>query len=173
MARVRKTLGSAEAPCLMNLKTLVDSLPKRLVAGWSVSYAETHILPVYARLRPGDNRPALALEAARGWLLGLHKLPFVRDIILNQAHAAAREPGQEPAAQAAARAVAQAASAIHSKRHALGIAFYGAAALAYEALGTGAPAAAYQQVFEELCAGLTASLEAAARMEAEGEGRGP
>ena len=39
------------------------------------------------------------------------------------------------AAQAAARAIGQSASSIHSARHCIGLALYGALALAYEELG--------------------------------------
>jgi hypothetical protein len=42
-------------------------------------------------------------SAAKNWLDGKVKLPYVKNIILNECHAAARENDGNPAVQAAAR----------------------------------------------------------------------
>ncbi|EGO63283.1 putative immunity protein [Acetonema longum] len=70
--------------------------------------------------------------------MGAIKLPQAKAAIL-ECHAAAREVDGNPVAQAAARAIGQCASTIHSARHCIGLALYGAIAVAYDRLGTDAP----------------------------------
>ncbi|WNX86163.1 hypothetical protein RWV98_07795 [Agathobaculum sp. NTUH-O15-33] len=67
-----------------------------------------------------------------------------------------------PAAQAAARACGQAAACFHTPTHSLGLAFYGAAALAYDRVGTGESAAVYERIAAEECAKMEAALRAVA-----------
>lgn len=158
--KTRKMLGAAEDPHILALMRQIETQSKETLANWCINYAEAVLLPIYEGRCPGDTRPRQALTAARDWLAGKVKLPHVKQVILKEAHAAAREREDDPAAQAAARAVAQAASSIHSATHVLGIAFYGAAAIAYHRLGTGASPEAYaasaKEQGEELLAGLLA-----------------
>jgi len=74
-----------------------------------------------------DHRPRMALNASRDWFDGKKKLPEVKNIILNECHAAARELDDNP--------IAQAAACFHTPTHSLGLAFYGAAAIAYNRVG--------------------------------------
>jgi hypothetical protein len=85
----------------------------------------------------------------------------VKPLIL-KAHEAARESEATPAAQAAARAIGQAASTIHAATHSLGLAFYGAAAVAYDRYGTQASLEIYARVMEEETLRVTAALRAVA-----------
>ncbi|NLX82814.1 MAG: hypothetical protein GXZ04_03235 [Clostridiales bacterium] len=156
----RKMLGAATDPHILALMKQIDTQSKDTVARWCLDYGEAVLLPLYEGRCPGDLRPRRALEAARDWLAGKVKLPYVKNIILQEAHAAAREREDDPAAQAAARALGQAASAIHTATHALGIAFYGAAAIAYDRLGTGASPEAYAAIAREQGEALLASLRA-------------
>lgn len=171
MAKPTKTLGRPDAPCLAALRARVEACEKPALAAWCLDTAQERFLPVYERAFPGDTRLAQTVEAARAWLRGEARLPDVRNLILNAAHAAAREAESLPAAQAAARAAGHAASVIHARRHALGLAHYGAAALAYESLGTNAGGEAYGAVFERLCLELEESL-ARAMNETNREGLG-
>ncbi len=157
----RKMLGSADSPHILSLMALIQTQSRKTIANWCMDYAETHILPIYEKRCPGDDRPRHALQAARDWLKGLVKLPYVKSIILNEAHAAARANGDDPAAQAAARAVGQAASSIHAPTHSLGVAFYGAAAIAYDRAGVGASPETYDRIAEEVCADMASALRAA------------
>lgn len=75
-----------------------------------------------------DVRVRQARDASYDWAKGKIKMPLARHLIL-AAHAAAKESGN-PVAEAAARATAHAASAVHSERHAIGLAYYGLTALA-------------------------------------------
>lgn len=69
---------------------------------------------------------------------------------------------ENPVAQAAARAVGQSASTIHSARHCIGLAFYGALAVAYDCLGTDAPWGQIEQCAAEECGRMETALRASA-----------
>ena len=99
------------------------------------------------------------VNAARQWLSGAIKLPQAKAAIL-ECHSAARESGGSPVAQAAARAIGQCASTVHSARHCIGLAFYGALAVAYDRLGTDAPWIQIEQCAAEECGHMLAALHA-------------
>ncbi|MDR2855618.1 MAG: hypothetical protein LBV40_05635, partial [Methanomicrobiales archaeon] len=105
------------------------------------------------------NRPYLALAAARDWMDKKVKLPEVKQIILNECHAAAREAEDNPPAQAAARACGQVAATIHTPTHSLGLALYGALAVAYDICGVDAPWNELLSVAAEECAKMEAALQ--------------
>lgn len=157
---LRKMLGSATAPYILSLMHAIDTQSKAIVSKWCMDYAEAHILPIYEKSYPSDPRPRSALQAARAWFEGKMKLPEVKDLILNACHAAARDAEGNPAAQAAARAVGQAAACFHTPTHSLGLAFYGAAAIAYDRVGLNETAATYEQIAAEECAKMEAALKA-------------
>jgi len=146
MPKARKMLSDRDAPYIQSLVKLIETQSKATLAQWAVDYAGRVILPLWSKHDPDDPRPQDALNAARAWLAGAIKLPQAKAAIL-RCHAAARESGANPAAQAAARAIGQCASTIHAPRHCIGLALYGAVAVAYDALGTDA---AWEQV--EQCA---------------------
>jgi hypothetical protein len=155
-------LGDVNAPGAVALRELIDTQSKATICAWCIGYAQSRILPIFERHCSGDERPRGALSAARGYLAGELRFPAVKDAILRGCHAAARELNENPAAQAAARACGQGSAVVHTLSHALGLYFYGAAALAYDRLGTGASDAEYAAVAEEVCADLTAALRAVA-----------
>jgi hypothetical protein len=161
MAYLRKTLGSADASYVRSLMALMETQSKATLIRWCVCYTRANILPIYEQAYPCDGRPRQSLDAAEAWLAGAIRFPMARKLIL-QAHAAAREASDHPAAQAAARAAAQAASSIHVPSHALGLAFYGAAAVAYDQLGPGRPDAAYEEITALYLSDMEASLRRAA-----------
>lgn len=140
---------------------LIETQSKETIVNWCVDYAQQYILPIYERACPGDVRPREALTAAREWLAGKIKLPAAKQKIL-AAHAAAREAEENPAAQAAARAIGQAVSTIHVATHSLGIAFYGAAAIAYDRVGISEAPEVYDRIAAEECAKMEAALRAVA-----------
>jgi len=160
MAKTRKMLGSADAPYIVSLMRLIETQSKTTLANWCLNYAQEFILPIYETRRPGDSRPRAAIDAARDWLAGKVKLPQVRQIILNECHAAARELATDPVAQAAARTCGQAAASIHTPTHALGLAFYGAAAIAYNRVGLDQSPEVYERIAAQECAKMEASLRA-------------
>lgn len=163
MPKPRKTLGDWRAPYMQSLMKLIETQSKTTIANWCLSYVEENILPIFGKTHPDDTRPQAALAAARDWLDGKIKLPAAKKSILD-AHAAAREAETNPAtgascaAQAAARAVGQAAAVIHAPTHSLGLAFYGAAAVAYDRVGIDKKPEVYEQIAAEECAKLEAAL---------------
>lgn len=158
--KLRKSLGSRDTLCVLDFTQALSEVDKHTAVRWALLEAASLVLPIYMRACPSDERLEATLQAAHDWLDGKVKLPFVKNLILNAAHQAAREAKGRPAAQAAARACAQAASGIHAKGHVLGIIHYGAAALAYEALGLEALKEEYTRFFEEFCVQMRQSLQA-------------
>lgn len=160
--KLRKTYGDVNAPSTVALMRLIETQSKATIANWTLDYAEQKVLPLFTKHCPNDERPAHAIAAAREWLEGGVKLPYVKKIILNECHAAARELDDNPVAQAAARAIGQSAGSIHAAPHSLGLYFYAAAAVGYDRLGLNASEAEYEAVAEEVCADYTAALRAVA-----------
>lgn len=160
--KLRKMLGDVNAPGAVALMHLIDTQSKATICNWCIDYAEANVLPIFEKYCPNDDRPRSALNAAREYLDGKVKFPVVKNIILNECHAAARELEANPAAQAAARACGQGSAVVHTLSHSIGLYFYGAAATAYDRLGLNATDAEYNAVAEEVCADMTAALQAIA-----------
>jgi len=161
MPKARKMLSDWNAPYIQSLMKLIETQSKATLATWAVDYSEQVILPLWSKFYQNDLRPQNALKAARQWLSGAIKLPQAKSEILG-CHAAAREVDGNPVAQAAARAIGQCASTIHSPRHCIGLAFYGALAVAYDRLGTEAPWGQIEQCAAEECGRMEAALRAVA-----------
>lgn len=161
MPKPRKMLGDWRAPYIQSLMRLIETQSKTTIANWCIDYAEENILTIFEKSFPDDDRPRKALSAARDWLDGKIKLPAAKKYILD-AHAAARDAETSPAAQAAARTVGQAAASIHSASHSLGLAFYGAAAIAYDRVGVNEKPEVYEKITAEECARQEAALRAVA-----------
>lgn len=161
MPKARKMLSDWEAPCIQALMKLIATQSKVTLANWAVDYAEQVMVPLWRRYYPDDIRPQNALNAAHEWLAGAIKLPQAKAAIL-ECHAAAREADGNPVAQASARAIGQCASTIHSAQHCIGLAFYGALAVAYDQLGTEAPWEQIEQCATEECQRMLGALRAVA-----------
>jgi hypothetical protein len=159
MAKPRKMLSDWKAPYIQSLMKWIETQSKSTLALWAVDYAERVILPLWIKHEPKDLRPQKALNAAREWLDGKIKLPEAKKHILN-CHEAAKESENNPVAQAAARTIGQCASTIHSARHCIGLAFYGALAVAYNTLGTNAPWEQVEQCAAEECGRMLDALRA-------------
>ena len=102
-------------------------LPRhRLLASWAADCAE-HVLPLFAQKHPHDDRPRLAIEAARAWSRGEISVGEARAASV-QAHAAARDAPEDDA-RTAARACGHAVATAHMADHALGPVLYGVKAV--------------------------------------------
>lgn len=152
-AKVRKMLGAADSPYIVSLMRIIETQSKETLTRWCVEYAETNYLP----LCPRDERPKAALDAARGWLAGAVKPAEVKKAV-NAVTDLARGLDGDPAAQAAVRAVGQAAGCLYTPTHSLGMAFYGAAAVAYVREGLEKTAEEYDLLAAAECAKLEAAL---------------
>ncbi len=99
----------------------LSSLDRTSMAIWAADCAE-HVLPLFTETQPNDERPRLAIEAARAWARGDIKVGQARAAAL-ASHAAAREC-TDAAACAAARAAGHAAATAHMAGHAVHAAEY-------------------------------------------------
>ena len=160
--KLRKTLGDVHAPCTAALRGLIDTQSKDTIRMWCLSYAVNNILPIYEKHCPGDERPRNAINTAYDYMDGKVKFMVVRDVILNDCHAVARELDGNPTAQAAARAVGQGSAVVHTLTHSLGLLFYAAAAVAYDRAGLEGPDEVYAKIAEEVCLDYTNALRAIA-----------
>ncbi len=133
-SKTRKMLSDWNAPYIQALVKQIETQSKETLLNWALDYAEGQILPLWSKHYPEDRRPHKAIAAARDWMAGRIKLTVAKPIIL-KCHAAAREAEANPVAQAAARTIAQCASTIHTARHCIALALYGALAVAYDKLG--------------------------------------
>lgn len=138
MAPLRKMLNDWQAPYIQSLMRLIETQSKQTLIKWAVDYSQMHLVPLWVKHYPDNKGPQLALEAANQWMAGLIKLPEAKKAIL-ACHETARTIESNPVALASARAIAQVASTIHSPRHCIGLAFYGALAIAYDQLGIDTP----------------------------------
>ena len=160
--KLRKTLGDVNSPSAIALRELIDTQSKDTIRKWCLDYAESRMLPLFEKYCPGDSRPRNAVNAAREYLDGKVKFPVVKNIILNECHAAARELDDNPTAQAAARSVGQGSAVVHTLTHSLGLYFYAAAAIAYDCIGLNAVDGEYAAIAEEVCLDYTQALRAVA-----------
>jgi hypothetical protein len=157
MPYAKKMLSDWQAPYIQSLMRLIETQSKVTLGNWAVDYSEQVLLPLWDKHRPDDRRPRKALAEARAWLSGTIKLPQAKLAIL-ACHAAAREAEGNPVAQACARAIGQSASTIHSARHCIGLALYGALAVAYDQLGVGAPWGEIERCAAAACGQLEHAL---------------
>ncbi|MCF7801360.1 MAG: hypothetical protein K9N34_05010 [Candidatus Marinimicrobia bacterium] len=100
---------------------LLENAHHHLLALWAADCAE-HVLYLFTKVHPDDDRPAMAIEQARAWVRGEISVGAAREAAF-QAHAAARET-DDPIAEAVARAAGQAVSTPHMADHAPGAAYY-------------------------------------------------
>lgn len=161
MPKARKMLSDWDAPYIQSLVKLIETQSKSTLAHWAVDYSERVILSLWSKHYPNDLRPQKALNAAREWLTGAIKLPQAKTAIL-ECHAAAREADGNPVTQAAARTIGQCASTIHSARHCIGLALYGAIAVAYDTLGTKVPWEQLEKCAADECGRMLDALRAVA-----------
>ena len=161
MAKLRKMLGSANSPYIISLMRLIETQSKETIANWGMDYVEQYILPIYEKSYPEDSRLRVAIKASREGIMGKMKVAEVKKIV-KEVQTAAKEAEKNPAAQAAARAVGAATGILYTQTHSLAVAFYGAAAIAYDCKGLNETEEVYDQVAAEVCDNLEATLRAVA-----------
>ena len=162
MAKYIRMISNLDIPDIKALMDIIPTQSKVTLAGWAVDYAEEKLLPLWAKAYPGDSRPQAALTAAREMIAGKIKWNDGLYTAVKACVQAAKDVDDDITARIAARAIAQCCSTIHSGSHSIGIAFYGALAVAYDALGAGAPRAALEEYAAGECAKMEARLRAIA-----------
>ena len=160
--KLRKMLGDVNSPSCVALRELIDTQSKDTIRKWCLGYATEKTLPIFEKHCPGDERPRNAVNAAYDYINGKVKFPIVKNLILNECHAAARELDDNPVAQAAARAVGQGSAVVHTLTHSLGLFFYAAAAVAYDRVGLDASEEVYAEIADEICLDYIGALRAVA-----------
>ena len=159
MAKLRKMLGAADSPYILSLMSLIETQSKTTIGDWCVDYAEKYILNIYEKAFPEDDRLRRAVEAYRSYRKGELKLPELKKAAALTVQAA-KEAEKNPAAQAAARTIGQAIGAVYTPTHSLGLAFYGAAAIAYDRVGLEEKPDVYDQIAAQECAKMEEALRA-------------
>jgi len=132
-------LSKVRDPRLITIRrggTLADEDHHRL-ALWAADCAE-HVLDLFERARPGDERPRRAIELGRAWARGEVRMTDARTSA-GHANAAARD--LTGASRFAAYAAAQAANVAHVAAHELGAAAYAIKAVQAAAPGSEAQSA--------------------------------
>ncbi|GAA0125643.1 hypothetical protein UT300019_15450 [Clostridium sp. CTA-19] len=157
MAKVRKMLGKADSPYIVSLMRLIETQSKNTIIKWCNEYAREYILPIYEKDYPKDFRLQNALNACNEWLEGNMKLIDAKKII-KEAQIAAREAEGNPAAQAAARAIGATTATINTLTSSLGLAFYGAAAIAYSSIGVNENVEVYDEIAARECKNMENAL---------------
>ena len=159
MAKLRKMLGAADSPYILSLMSLIETQSKTTIGDWCVDYAEKYILNIYEKAFPEDDRLRLAVEAYRSYRKGELKLPELKKAAALTLQAA-KDAEKNPAAQAAARTIGQAIGAVYTPTHSLGLAFYGAAAIAYDRVGLEEKPEVYDRIAAQECAKMEEALRA-------------
>ena len=158
MAKLRKMLGHADDPGIRALMAAIETQNKRTLARWAAETAENRYLPVYEKAFPADKRLRALLESAKKCAAGEIPLTALKaEIRSARGIPAEAAPGGE-AAVAAARAVVTACGVMGTPANALGFVFYGAAAGAYDTLGTASAAGSYDSYAAAEFSALLAAL---------------
>lgn len=158
MAKVRKMLGKADSPYIISLMKLIETQSKNTIVKWCNEYARDNILPIYEKYYPEDFRLRNTLNVTSEWLEGKIKLAEAKKII-KEVQVAAREAEGNPAAQAAARAIAATTTTINTVTSSLGLAFYGAAAVAYSSVGVNETNEVYDEIAVKECKKMEEALQ--------------
>lgn len=161
MGTKRKMLSDWQADYILDLMRLIETQSKQTLAKWAIDYAKDNLLVIWIKYYPDDNRAKDAILASKLWLRKEINLTQAKPLILT-CHQAAKEKDDNPAAQAAARAIAQSCSTIHSARHCIGLALYGALALAYDNLGVSAKWEDLEKYAAKECVKMTQNLASVA-----------
>ncbi|HJP88590.1 MAG TPA: hypothetical protein VJ850_06120 [Candidatus Limnocylindrales bacterium] len=120
--------------------TLTD-LDHQALALWAADCAE-HVVPLFASVRPADERVRMAIDGARAWARGEMSMWDARTLAGN-ANAAARDLKGAP--RFAAYAAAQAAAVGHVAAHELGAAAYAIRAVEAATAGAGRAECVWQR----------------------------
>lgn len=67
-------LGAADSPYILSLMRLIETQSKTTIADWCVDYAKAHILEIYQKAYPQDERVPRVLAAYRQFRQGEDKV---------------------------------------------------------------------------------------------------
>ena len=124
----KKILFSASDPRAAKIAEAFAKCGRRGVAAAAYAIAGKYVKLYELAEEKRSDKVRVAYGAGALWAKGMIKMPEARVKIL-AAHSAARA-AYSPVACAAARAVAQAVSTVHTRKHAMGVVYYGLTAIA-------------------------------------------
>ena len=147
MPKLRKMLGDINSLSCRRLMDLISTQSHRNLSGWAIQRAQRRYLPIYKKLHPEDTRLDRCVEECMGFSEGTIKAAKLRAILKESADAA-KQAVSDPISEAAARAVAVACASVRTPTNTLGFLFYGAAAVAYDSIGTEQSRLGYEKLAE-------------------------
>jgi hypothetical protein len=159
MPKARKMLNDLEAPHVCALSNLKKTQSKATLVHWATGLLRMQSFAALSETLA--ERPAFGMRHRSGAKMagGTYQAAEAKKLFL-ACHAAAREAYDNKAAQGAARAVGQSASTIHSTKHCMGLALYGAPAIAYDILGNDAAWVDIERYSAKVCRHMEVSLRA-------------
>jgi hypothetical protein len=149
MAKYRKMLGEWNGENIQKLTRLIETQSIETLVKWTTDYSFKYLIAIYKKDFSEDERLEHALNTARDFLAGKIKMSAAKPIF-KECFSAAKEAEKFPAAQAAARAIYAAVSTSHTPTMSISIAYYGAAAIAYDRFGIGEPPQLYDNFANEV-----------------------
>lgn len=161
MVKPRKMLGDAASPQCQKLMRLIETQSKPTLALWALQLAEKRYLPIYTAAYPKDKRALQAIRICRECARNSGSVKEIKPL-LKELIQLARDELAEPAVDCAVRAIATACNVLQTPTNALGFLFYGAAAVAYTAVGVTQSRAVYEHLAEEEFEHALAALQEAA-----------
>lgn len=156
MAKLRKTQGRVNDSNVESLKRLISSQSKVTIGQWCINYTVKHILPIYLKIYPQDSRPQEVLAIAYERVKANVTPKQANTIIFAWCNDALTF--ENPIARAAARAIGLSASSSHSRSHAMGLVYYGIAAIAYDMVGLEQSSAVYDEIAVRECIKMEVAL---------------
>ncbi len=158
MPKYRKMLTDINAEYLQILMRIIETQSIATITTWCTEYARKNLLPLWYEEFEDDLRPEFALGAAQNYIAGKIDLKNAKLEIM-QVRDLARTLEKTPIAQGVARAVDSSASSIHNPAGSLGVALYGALAIAYHKEGLNAPWEVLEKTAEKECYKMIEALQ--------------
>ncbi len=124
----REILFSKNGDLLRDLDWKLTECDRRIAIRWALDGAKECEKRLFEKY-PFDDTAAQAIKEAEKWARGKIKMPQAKPAIL-KCHARAKEPWADSEGRALFHAVGQACSAVHTQRHAIGLAVYELTAVA-------------------------------------------
>lgn len=158
MAKLRKMMGEISDSAVVGLMALIETQSKTTLTAWAANYVKTNYAPILVKYEYMDSRVNAVMDSAISYAKGQSSLKELKSVV-NDARKAAQELDKMPVVQATVRAIATACAVASTPTNALGFAFYGAAAYAYDTAGLSAEKSLYDSLAHEELQRILDSLQ--------------
>ena len=78
MRKLRKMLGDIDDASVDELMRLIETQSMATIRGWCVGFAESRVLPIWEKRRPGDERARTLISLCHSLSDGAIKLPQLK-----------------------------------------------------------------------------------------------